>query len=225
MLTTDHASLSEPRSLRSSLPFSDAESSSRRRYKRVPFFQPAKIRRETGKEVIAFTRDISRVGIGLIHDVPLSNHNGTMYLCNQNMEVEVSVSMSKPSTDGWYTSYGQFVGLTRFAAKKLFVATALRKLDPRSIYRHPFFGPAKLSTTAPMPENLSVFTRDISLSAVGLFHNKPLDKREVLINVPGSDESLRAKIKSCKPCGFGWHVSSAAFDRASSRLLCRNWHS
>ena len=191
----------------------------RRRYRRYSFFESALITGESGEPTIAFTRDISRVGFGLIHNVPLPAQKAKMHLCKRDIELQVDISLTTSNTKGWYTSFCRFERISALDAKRLFIGTAVRRLDPRQMFRHPYFTPVELETNDSQDKDISIFTRDISLSGIGLFHNQPLSECKVRIHAQNVETPLSANVKWCQSCGHGWYISGAEFDRESEQSL------
>lgn len=85
----------------------------RRDAERHPFFQPVTIL-AAGKASShrAFTREISRTGIGLVHDgaldlgeIGLVIHDGSA----EPVQLRVELLWCRPSGDGWYISGGRFL--------------------------------------------------------------------------------------------------------------------
>jgi hypothetical protein len=60
-------------------------------------------------------------------------------------------------------------------------------------------------------QSLSAFTREISVSSIGLLHNMELPLKEVEIIVAGKQQVLRACIERCESCGEGWYLSGGTF--------------
>jgi hypothetical protein len=87
-------------------------------------------------------------------------------------------------------------------------------IERRSKVRYPFFRPVTLSVDQNASRRLSVFTRDISRSGVGLLHNMPLEQVDATLTIPsdyGNESIMRIRIAWCRPCGEGWYVSGAEF--------------
>ena len=63
-------------------------------------------------------------------------------------------------------------------------------------------------------EELAGFTRDISVTGVGLLHSWPVKPGVVTLRLQLPDSpvvSLRVKIEWCLPCGDGFYVSGGRF--------------
>jgi hypothetical protein len=92
---------------------------------------------------------------------------------------------------------------------------AKRALEPdrRQEVRYPFFRPVSIRVG---DTHYSAFTRDISSTALGLFHNRAIAAGEVEVSVTlGSGEHTRlpVRIEKCRPCGAGWFISRGMFLR------------
>ncbi|HEY1599027.1 MAG TPA: hypothetical protein VGG64_05465 [Pirellulales bacterium] len=81
---------------------------------RHPFFHPVSIQFDNGHRLMAFSRDLSGLGIGLLHEVPLpleevavSIKTGRGY----HVKVRISISWCRPCGDGHYISGGQFTSV------------------------------------------------------------------------------------------------------------------
>ena len=81
-------------------------------------------------------------------------------------------------------------------------------LDRRSEPRYPFFCPVWVRVDG---KSFSAFTREISVSSIGLLHNMELPLKEVEINVAGTQQTLRARLERCEACGEGWYISGGTF--------------
>jgi hypothetical protein len=85
-----------------------------RRSDRHPFFRPVSIRTADNHRYSAFSRDISAVGIGLLHnfqmpvgevDVAISKPQG------YSVPVRVRIAWCESCGEGWYLSGGEFLGI------------------------------------------------------------------------------------------------------------------
>ncbi len=87
----------------------------RRGQNRQPFFSPATIVvEEDNSRLFAFTRDLSKDGIGLLHSMPLEiDANITIVIHRLNSgaaHVKAHVEWCRPCGDGWYLSGGRLLG-------------------------------------------------------------------------------------------------------------------
>ncbi|QDU89389.1 hypothetical protein Pla175_27790 [Pirellulimonas nuda] len=89
----------------------------------------------------------------------------------------------------------------------LLVAQAEFKSDRRTEQRYPFFRPASVQVGG---HNFSAFTREISVSGVGLLHSMELPLSEVVIQIAGGARQLRLRIERCEPIGEGWYTGGGA---------------
>lgn len=84
----------------------------RRSAARYPFFRPVSIRLE-GLAPVAFSREISTLGIGLLHNAELSRGEIEVAIPSKrgySIRVRVRIMWCQPCGEGWYISGGQFVG-------------------------------------------------------------------------------------------------------------------
>ena len=89
---------------------------SRRRQHRTPFFRPVNISSGIGKGGIlsAFSRDISPLGIGLLHRVPLEAGHVVLNVpsvVGDRLDVRAEIRWCAAAGEGWWTSGGRFSGL------------------------------------------------------------------------------------------------------------------
>jgi hypothetical protein len=80
--------------------------------------------------------------------------------------------------------------------------------DQRSEPRYPFFHPVSVRVDG---HSFSAFTREISVSSIGLLHNMELPLREVEIVVAGKQQVLGVCLERCESCGEGWYLSGGTF--------------
>jgi len=83
--------------------------------------------------------------------------------------------------------------------------------DRRAEFRFAFFRPVSIEMNG---KSYSAFSRDISLSGIGLIHNMDLPLGQVEITVPtemGRTVKLKARIQRCESCGPGWYISGGEF--------------
>jgi hypothetical protein len=191
----------------------NASGHERRRFKRHPIFQPITVR-TAETTVAAFTRDVSRSAIGLVHETPLATGLATLQLSRPRIEITVAIGSCR-AYHGWYISYGTFVGLSTAKMSRLALATAAEKVNRRLALRYPFFCPVALTLCSDLISIPAVFIRDISSSGVGLLHNSPLENQAVLLRIETDDPShtVLAKIRWCRAASDGWYLSGATFER------------
>ena len=84
----------------------------RREAARVPFHRPVRIILNDGATVLsAFSRDISPLGIGVIHDTQLPTGEVVVEiprLSGEPLRVPTEIHWCKAVAPGWYSSGGQF---------------------------------------------------------------------------------------------------------------------
>ena len=90
--------------------------------------------------------------------------------------------------------------------------------ERRAEKRHPFFCPVAITLNNEQLQQFSAFSREISNSGIGLLHNMPVEREEVVLTIyreGGPTVNLRAQIIWCRPCGEGWYLSGARFITAA----------
>lgn len=79
---------------------------------RYPFFRRVTVRLPD-RNTVAFSREISTVGIGLLHDTELSPGEIELLIPSRrghSIRVRTRIVWCQPCGEGWYLSGGQFVG-------------------------------------------------------------------------------------------------------------------
>jgi len=86
------------------------------------------------------------------------------------------------------------------------VKVALKDTDNnrRSETRFPFFRPISVQMDN---HSFSAFTREVSLSGIGLLHSMELPLKEVSVTIAGQPDPLFVQIERCDPIGEGWYIS------------------
>lgn len=85
----------------------------RRSETRYPFFRQISLHVPGGQTCVAFSREISSVGIGLLHNVPLAQGEVELSIPSRkgySIRVRTKILWCNPCGEGWYISGGQFVG-------------------------------------------------------------------------------------------------------------------
>src|SRR5688572_26771606 len=83
--------------------------------------------------------------------------------------------------------------------------------DRRAGQRYPFFRTATIIREMESPHRYSAFTRDISMSGVGLLHDFPFGREAIDVMLEGEKRRLRVEVQWCRSCGAGWFVSGGRF--------------
>ena len=81
---------------------------------RYNFFRPVSIRTADDRCYSAFSREISPVGIGLLHDVALTPGQIECRISSPlgcPISVPLEIIWCQPCGEGWYISGGEFVGV------------------------------------------------------------------------------------------------------------------
>ena len=93
-------------------------------------------------------------------------------------------------------------------------ASSTELSDRRAEARYPFFHPVTIMPSDDPQKSFSAFSREISLSGIGLLHNMPIERGDVTLAVRRSDDlyaTLRVSIVWCQSCGEGWYLSGGYF--------------
>jgi hypothetical protein len=80
---------------------------------RYPLFRQIVLQIPGGSPCVAFTREISSVGIGLLHNVHLAPGDVELSIPSRkgySIRVRTKILWCQPCGEGWYLSGGQFVG-------------------------------------------------------------------------------------------------------------------
>jgi hypothetical protein len=80
----------------------------RRSEKRIPFFRPVSV--QLGNNSFsAFTREISAVGVGLLHSMELPLKEVVIKLAGRQEELRIRIERCASIGEGWYISGGTLV--------------------------------------------------------------------------------------------------------------------
>ena len=88
-------------------------SKDRRAEPRYPFFRRITLQVPGGTPAVAFSREISASGIGLLHNVQLTPGEVELTIPSRRgftVRVRTKILWCQPCGEGWYISGGQFVG-------------------------------------------------------------------------------------------------------------------
>ena len=86
----------------------------RRAVPRQPYFRPAGIITSDNEKFTVFTKDISRRGVSLLHNMPLKNGKVLMSILRETGETvrfRTEIGWCKPCGEGWYLSGGLFLAV------------------------------------------------------------------------------------------------------------------
>ena len=90
------------------------EQAERRSKVRYPFFRAVTLVADAdGRNYSAFTRDISRSGVGLLHSMRLQMGPATLAVPSEQtgMRARIDIVWCRPCGEGWYISGAEFIGL------------------------------------------------------------------------------------------------------------------
>ncbi len=85
----------------------------RRAETRYPLFRQIRLQVGGGEPCVAFTREISTVGVGLLHNLQLTPGEVELSIPSKkgySIRVRTKILWCQPCGEGWYISGGQFVG-------------------------------------------------------------------------------------------------------------------
>ena len=97
----------------------NSENRDRRRDVRYAFFRPVSIELDDEHQYSAFSREISATGIGLIHNIDLSDREVEISVSSEqgySIRVRCKILWCQPCGEGWYISGGRFVGIAAVVA-------------------------------------------------------------------------------------------------------------
>ena len=194
-----------------------AEEAERRRLHRKPFFRRAEIDLPGDQEprTAAFCRDISRKGIGLLHEAPLENGSRftlSMPLIGRNLEVQCKTKWCARLGERWYCSGNAYRCATTPQSLFLLSAVLGDELNRRLHRRYPFFRPVTLEDV--QGTRFDAFCRDVSRGGIGFIHRDPIVLGRMVVSIPsstGEDIVAGADIRRCVAIGQGWYSSGGRF--------------
>lgn len=201
-----------------------------RRGFRYPFFHATTIVNQAGNTFVAFSRDISASGVGLLHKMELPLEEVELRTSTEHgteLHERARIIRCEPCGEGWFVSGGHFVSQTLHDTERLRqrlrpVLREARELDERTDptrTRYPCFRPASIILDSGI--RYGGFSRDISVNSIGLLHDIELPCSEVEINIAterGYAVKVRTQITHCAPCGQGWFLSGGRFASIPSVL-------
>lgn len=194
-----------------------AEQKERRALRRKSFFRRARIAQldqSSGADVV-FCRDISRTGIGLLHDAHLApGHQFTlvMQLLGRDLEFQCQTQWCVPITDRWYSSGNDYACAMTPQSLCLWPAILADGLQRRVQRRYPFYRPVTLEDAR--GATCAAICRDISLGGISFLHRGAIRLGHTVVSIPtsaGDQLVARANIRRCEPIGDGWYTSGGQF--------------
>ena len=152
-----------------------ADERERRKLHRKPFLRPAQITMagETATEYPAFCRDISRSGIGLLHEQPLEiggQFTLTIPLLGRFLELYCCTEWCSCLSEHRYYSGNRYRCATTPQSLFLLSAVVGEKLNRRLHQRYPLFRPVVLEDVD--GKKTAAFSRDVSHSGIGFIHRE-----------------------------------------------------
>ena len=97
----------------------DREKLERRAETRYPFFRPVLIQQADGRQISAFSRDISERGIGLQHNLKLPLREVEITISSEqgySVRVRTKIVWCRPCGDDWFVSGGEFIAVAAIGA-------------------------------------------------------------------------------------------------------------
>ena len=191
-------------------------SRNRRKSGRRPFFHPVTLSIDGDSEAqrVAFTRDISPTGIGLLHRMPVSVQRQVVLTLpmhgGHQVQVRAEIVWCVPCGEGWYLSGARSLGLAAGQTLALLVEATLKGLRRYLDQSYPFFRAVTIQFDGRRVRSLHAFSRDISLLRIGLIHPRKLDSQGVRLSIPDLDGQtviVPAQISACRPLGDGLFLS------------------
>ncbi len=202
-----------------------ADDAERRRQHRKPFLRLSSITipGESPTVVPAFCRDISRTGIGLMHETALEmgrQFKLSIPLIGRCLEVQCQTKWCSCVGENRYFSGNAYRCTSTPQSFFLLSAVLSEELNRRLQQRFPFFRPATLDSVEGNQQK--AFCRDISRSGIGLIHREPVIPGLMVVSISsssGEDIVGTADIRHCEPMGEGWYTSGGKFPITGSEDL------
>lgn len=194
-----------------------AEETERRRLHRKPFLRKAVITAIQGHPVTepAFCRDISRDGIGLLHDCSLergTEFSLTVPMVGRELEIQCESNWCEQVADGQFFSGNAYHCVTTPQSLVLLSAALSQALNRRLYRRYPFVRPVQLEDAS--GNTVVGFSRDISKSGIGLIHRAAIKPGYASVKLQTAEgEKIRgtADLRRCMSIGEGWYSSGGRF--------------
>ena len=101
----------------------------------------------------------------------------------------------------------------RQTVAKMIEDAKLANDERRNNGRYPYFQPVMIQLKD-SPELYSAFTRDVSLTGIGLLHWMPIQPQTITVMgklTDGMDVRIGVRVVWCVPCGEGWYISGGRF--------------
>ncbi len=194
-----------------------ADDAERRQLHRKPFLHRATLRISDDPltSMPAYCRDLSRDGIGLLHDDAIED--GTQYhvtipLLGRKVEFSCQSSWCRQVAEGQYFSGGTYNVVSTPQALMLMSVALSQELNRRLHRRYPFVRPAQLE--GPVGAKNTLYSRDISEQGIGFIHRHSVPQGPTTVLVRANDDTqvaLDVDIRRCDVLSKSWYVSGARF--------------
>ncbi len=199
-----------------------AEEQERRRLHRKPFLRQAEIVVAASSSISypAFCRDISRSGIGLLHEQPLEIGGEfalKIPLLGYHLELHCTTQWCSCLGECRYFSGSGFRCASTPQSLFLLSAVMGEKLNRRVHRRFPLFRPAELEDAN--GKKTAGFSRDVSRSGLGFVHRDPVAPGHTVVSLESSAGATivsTVNIDRCVGIGHGWYSSAGRFSEELS---------
>jgi hypothetical protein len=188
----------------------------RRDLRRYSFFRALTFS-HGGGAVPGFCRDVSRTGIGLLHDHPLEVDtllNIHLPTGGTFLDLACTTNWCSQMGDDLYVSGCRFDALSTAATLSLVTAVVREEFNRRVQQRYPFFRSATLNFHGGVTQ--PGYCRDISRGGLGLMLRQAVRPGRVLIRVEVANdiaEEISLDIRWCQPAAEGWYLAGGKFSR------------
>ncbi len=186
----------------------------RRTQRRYPFFRPITI--TVGDESWpAFCRDISRGGMGLLHDQflePGRTIKVTLPTRAEHLHLAGEVKWCSHAGEECYLGGVSFRNLAVGTSLALLSEVIREEVSRRMQQRYPFFRP--ITIRGGHASEQTAFCRDISRGGMGLLHRRPITPGRAIMTISdaeGEHQELSLEIRWCLPSAQDWYLSGAKF--------------
>ncbi len=194
-----------------------ADEDERRRQHRKPFLRPAEISlaSDSAERQPAFCRDISRTGIGLLHEQALpADAEFVVYIpiLGRELELHCRNEWCACLRNGRYYSGNAYRCATTPQSIFLLSAVVSEKLNRRVHRRYPLFRSVVLEDLH--GKRTEAFCRDVSRQGIGFVHRESIVPGTVVVTMEssmGSEVMATAELERCVAIGQGWFASGGPF--------------
>lgn len=186
----------------------------RRQVERYPFFRPVTIS-DGNRRSPAFSRDISRAGMGLLQGEPVEVERPmtvSLSVKHRPLQLPCETKGCSQVTQEWFLVGVRFCHLEISTSLVLLPEVIREEMGRRMHQRYPLFRP--LTMLAGFGEKRAAFCRDVSRGGLGLLHRGPIKPGRVILYISDSEgekQEISAHIRWCRLAHEDWHLSGATF--------------